>query len=237
VLDKVAIFTHHIIGQFAMLHIHFNTRSIIGCIVFLILQLHNAHAQSTFTKGTSIISIGYGFPNLGAQMSRDAINRNAEFDPDKVTTVQSGGPYYFKYEYGLSEHFGLGLNVNYGMFGTKDKNTVTGDYLNGKWTSIKFNVRANYYYQSSVDNLDTYTGLGIGYGNNSIKIDTNDPFFDVAQFSSVTKFIPPLGFELTSGARYSVNNSIAIYAEVGIAKSPFQVGITLSTADSRKNRW
>jgi hypothetical protein len=81
-------------------------------IVFLSLLFcrTNTFAQGdAYQAGSSIISVGYGFPNIYADV----------FNADDIFggyTSSSLGPIHLKYEYAINEHWGVGLNVSYFSF-------------------------------------------------------------------------------------------------------------------------
>ena len=64
----------------------------------------------SFEEGKMIITVGYGFPNLGKSALKKTF---ADYTDLKISGV---GPASVKFEYALSDKIGLGLSVNYTSF-------------------------------------------------------------------------------------------------------------------------
>ena len=100
----------------------------LGGMVFL-PSISKAQA---FEQGKSNVSIGYGTENITQKLIK-ASSSNASFSVL--------GPMFVKYEYGVSEHIGFGLNLAYASAGyTYDDGS--GSY---SWTGISSNARLNYH--------------------------------------------------------------------------------------------
>jgi opacity protein-like surface antigen len=186
--------------------------------------------RNCFQKGVQVISVGYGAPNLGkvAFKALDRIYPTAEYG--------GIGPLYLKYEYAIADQVGLGVSlrylnskIEYPVVGPKydaDENPIAGDSTytyTQTLSSIGAMVRANYHFGTGRQ-FDPYIGLGIGYGNTSIKIDRGG---DVNGISTVASIPIPLAIEATVGARYFFTESIGAYAEVGFSQSVINGGIAI----------
>lgn len=194
-----------------------------------LLTSFNANAQA-FDEGKSIVSIGYGFPNLGASIFKSAYGTYTGYS---VTGI---GPMFIKYEYGLSEHIGLGVIAGYSGFTIKWQETNNSYNSNGtvstgtydwtlKYTSPSFGVRFNYHFATK-DKLDPYFGVGAGWRGGTFTYTTTDP----AGTGGVAKVgtIFPIYMPITVGLRYYFTDNIGAYMEFGIDKgSVVQAGLAL----------
>jgi len=187
------------------------------------LKPTQSNAQA-FTDGSNAISVGYGFGSLGAAFYKTLLSSS-----DNVKTSNLG-PVYLKYERGVTDHIGIGLNIAYAA------NKASSDYIGYDdnfnevtytesltRTTLSVLARLNYHIGHS-DKFDPYVGAGIGYRNASWKFKSTDPNY--GNFT-IPSFLP-LGFELTVGARYYFTPNIGLYAEVGAAKSVAQLGVTIN---------
>ena len=174
----------------------------LGGMVFL-PSISKAQA---FEQGKSNVSIGQGTENITQKLIK-ASSSNASFSVL--------GPMFVKYEYGVSEHIGYGLNLAYASAGyTYDDGS--GSY---SWTGISSNARLNYHFGSH-EKFDPYWGVGMGYKTAIWQSTLTDP-----DSEPVMGALIPLGFETTFGARYMVTKNIGFYGEVGISKAIAQFGI------------
>jgi opacity protein-like surface antigen len=197
--------------------------TILGCVLAItnstILQ-----AQA-FMPGDVIFSAGYGTPNLSKSLFKTWENYTDY-------TLSGFGPVHIKGEYGVAEHFGLGLSVNY-------SNTkvvfVDGTYnYTLKYNPLSVNLRGNVHFGSD-EKFDPYLGIGVGYGSRKVQVQSSDP--DVTTFlgTAFNFFDIPIGLEATLGARYYFTDNIGLYVEVGPAKSLVQLGLSfkLSSGSGR----
>jgi len=180
---------------------------------------------AAFDQGNVVVSLGYGMPNL----TKSVYKAYESFIGYKVTGF---GPMHIKFEYGVSEKFGVGLSVN--TVSTKvswtdtyedwvDTAYVETTYESGvKFNAIAFNIRGNYHFVNT-DKLDVYGGLGLGYNNSKSEFYSDDPD---ALVLSVSAFIP-LGLEFSVGTRYFFTDNIGAYIECGLAKSVIQGGLSI----------
>jgi hypothetical protein len=196
----------------------------------LLLTSLGAQAQA-FDKGKSIVSVGYGFPNLGASIFKSAYGTEVGY---KVTGI---GPMFLKYEYGVSEKIGLGIIAGYSGFTIKWQeeystyNSTTGTYSTGyynwnlKYTSPSVGVRFNYHFATK-DKLDPYFGVGAGWRGGSFSYSTDDP--NGTGTVTKVKVLFPVYMPITVGMRYYFTDNIGAYIELGIDKgSVVQGGLAL----------
>jgi|SaaInl85LU_5_DNA_1037374.scaffolds.fasta_scaffold01708_3 hypothetical protein len=162
------------------------------------------------------ISAGYGFGNLGNTIL-------STYESNTNYSYSSTGPLFFKYEYGISENFGFGLNFSY-LQGIATFNSQSGQttYRN-EITRTGYNImlRFNWHFGDH-DFIDPYFGVAAGYRSNKWTSVLGDPSIDNLNI----KAIFPLGLEATFGTRFFITDNLGAYVEVGLARAIAQVGIT-----------
>jgi len=181
---------------------------------------HNAVAQA-FQEGDHAISVGHGAVTfLG--------NLNRTFDSYTDMGYKGLGPLYLKYEYGVTDRIGLGINFAYATnewsyrYETTDDQGNTTTYREStERDTYSVLARLSYHFGNS-ERFDPYFGFGVGYRDANWKMNTSGP----GGGSGVElKSLMPFGFEFTLGARYFFSNNIGVFAEVGAAKSVMQGGL------------
>jgi opacity protein-like surface antigen len=177
---------------------------------------------SAFGQGKSIVSIGYGFPNLG----KSFFKTYESYSDYKVTGF---GPMHIKYEYGVSDKIGLGLSVNIVTFKVAWTETPwssadsTASYEHRiKSSAYSALARMNLHFATQAK-IDPYWGFGLGYSGRKYTYETDDPNYPDDTFS-LTNLIP-LGFESTIGCRFYFTDNIGAYIEAGFSKSIVQGGL------------
>lgn len=178
-----------------------------------------------YEEGKFIVSAGYGFPNWGKVFTKASIVNSSATN----VSATGFGPLHFKFEYGLTDRFGLGLSVNYNNFGftwTEPNNNYS--YSGGpqtynytfKSSALAVNLRFNRHWEVN-DKVDAYWGMGFGYSNTNWSETSNDPTYTKSTFT-----VPiPVSFETTIGMRYYFTENIGMYVEGGYAKSILQAGV------------
>jgi opacity protein-like surface antigen len=179
-------------------------------------------------EGDMLFAAGYGFPNMGKTLLK------AVEGEDIVNFKATGfGPLHFRFEYALSESFGIGFSSNFNKFGySYDENDVFAGYdannneiyktYNYKydWTAINFLVRFNKHWAAG-SKADIYSGFGLGYSYRKIAFSSDDPN---AVEDSIKNAIP-IGFEWTVGCRFFITDNFFAYVEAGYAKDIIQGGV------------
>ena len=166
------------------------------------------------------ISIGYGWPYwVGTIFDAYDVRDNYE--------SSSLGPLYLKYENMVSEEVGFGINLAYAsseLSYTEDSYDLTNSLYQYKIDRYTYSIlaRLNYYFLQD-ERFDGYFGLGLGYRYAKWTYTNNDPYDDRIDFPNLF----PFGFETTFGGRYLITKNIGIYAELGLAKSIMQAGVTI----------
>ncbi|HTF80583.1 MAG TPA: outer membrane beta-barrel protein, partial [Cytophagales bacterium] len=206
-------------------------------ILSFLLSTNLVSAQA-FEEGKSYVSGSYGigsFFGIFFSSAKKAIEESGgNVSGIKVKTL---GPLSLKYEYGVSEHIGLGINVNYLTNGISYDDTQTdGTYTTTEHYKLTRNTisvlaRMNIHFGDH-EKLDPYWGFGLGYRQATWKqeysITSNDPTVgNNTQADPLPSFNAfPFGFETTFGMRYLFTPSVGAFAEVGFAKSFAQFGLT-----------
>ena len=161
-----------------------------------------------FEEGKSQISLGYGLVNS----TQAFVFAYGELENSSL------GPIFLKYEYGVSEKVGFGLNVAYATASASYDNIFLDELTSLDWWGASFNARVNRHFGSS-DKFDPYIGFGMGYKIANWSY-SNDDDNDI-------KALIPLGFEATFGARYMFTPNIGLFSEVGLAKGIIQAGLNI----------
>ena len=176
-------------------------------VITLMPSTTNAQA---FEQGKSQISIGYGFANTTQSLL-------SNYDQTSYPNLEFSalGPMFLKYEYGVAEKIGFGLNIAYAGAGITYDDGV--DRASLDWWGISYNARVNRHFGSH-DKFDPYIGVGMGYKMAKWTASAEGESED-------TGALIPLGFETTFGARYMFTPNIGLYTEVGLAKAIAQFGI------------
>lgn len=187
-------------------------QKLLSIVVILALSNTALAQEKAFDKGNFIVSLGYGAPNTTKSLYS---SYKTTYDNFKSSGI---GPLHAKVEYGIGTNFGIGLSVNYVNSGATFEDLTFGETYDISRSSLKVNFRGNYHFGKS-EKVDPYLGVGIGWGSTTTNVVTNDQFFD---FNRKNPF--PLGFEGTFGLRYYVIPSVAVYSEIGLAKSIVQLG-------------
>ena len=217
---------------FCILAISFNTTMLAAQEVF-----RSVVPLSAFTKGNTYISGGYGLINanfiLARTLEKSLLNGWDEVNFSKVPNL------YAKGEYAISNHMGVGLNVatggliaNVAIDSLNNQNVrIAGDLIYRSWSAL---ARFNYHVLND-ERWDLYVGLGIGLRMNSVKVTSNDPLTDRWNFpvnlGIIEKQIPnsisfpSVGGDVTLGLAYDLSSHVALYTEMGMAKSALQAGL------------
>jgi len=182
----------------------------------------NVNSGTGFYKDRSNVCIGYGFPYLTASIAKVLTNNNND---NNISTI-SIGPIYAKYEYAVTDHIGVGINLAYASTTLYNSYQLIGSTFIEKVNQMTISglLRLNYHILSH-QKFDPYIGAGLGYRFVRNEYYSNEPFID--ELILDYPFFP-LGGDFTLGARYFLTDNFGIYAEAGLAKSPVQIGLSLA---------
>lgn len=187
-------------------------------LTLFILNTQQANAQ-TFEKGDFVFSFGSGIPNTRAASAKGELQDILGSTLIDITKKQKG-LFHAKAEYALSNKVGLGIVWNYAA-GSANHNSGTTFYNVTDFTS-KFNARVNYHPNSVGKLFDPYIGAGLGAGISGLRYKSNLSGGTTSNTTRNTK----LGAELTIGLRTYAYKNLAVFGELGIAKSIAQIGLS-----------
>lgn len=181
----------------------------------LLMGATRTHAQA-FSEGTHFISAGYGVGTLLGGVS-------SNFDGYGELKYQGAGPIYLKFEQGITDNIGLGVNLAYAtnQWDYTYKLDSTTYRETTKRSTYSVLARFNYHFGHS-ERFDPYIGLGLGYRNALWTVTSSGATSSGAELSNMM----PFGMELTLGARYLIKPGFGLYVEVGPAKSVAQFGLS-----------
>lgn len=188
-------------------------------------MIRNVPEFEAFSDGISVVSFGYGIPNLNKAILKT-------FESYGNYKTSGFGPLHAKYEYALTDMFGLGLSASYASWGATwvqnypvyNNTTMSYDNRNYeesfKGTSLALSLRYNVHFATG-KKIDPYYGVGVGYKFNTYKYFSAYP--DYVKPSTGAYF--PVSFETTIGLRYLFSPDLGFYTEVGLSKSLIQAGL------------
>lgn len=179
--------------------------------------------ETTFDKGTVVLTLGYGLPDLNRMSLRSS---NIKDYDNK--TIRGYGPIIFKAEYGFYK-FKWGHSVGGGIIVGVNSTSVTYYYSNSLWThtdrstTITIGARGTYHFFNN-DKIDCYANVGLGFNVNSYNQITNNPKGKNDLYFNKRS---NLYEAFTVGIRYYFSKNIGVYAEAGWDMAPFQGGLAV----------
>ena len=111
-----------------------------------------------FQKEKSYATVGYGFIIVPEPIQAQGIEHTAHIK----------GPFYGKYEYGITDKFGIAINFAYlnfivNIYHSHYENGRTVEYYSHEdYNGFSGLIRANLHFGSD-DRIDPYLGFGMGY--------------------------------------------------------------------------
>ncbi len=177
--------------------------------------------SQAFEIGKSYVSLGYGVGNFTQSLIKAAVSGTD-------TKYSSFGPAFLKYEYGISDKVGIGVNVAYlsASVSATDNYTDANNKTIYYTDKVQFNTtsilgRVNFHFGEN-EKIDPYFGFGMGYRNAKWTYSSSDP--NAPQNGNI-KNLSPFGMEITFGCRFLLMENLGIYTEVGMAKAVAQFGV------------
>ena len=210
--------------------------------VLLLVTYTFSKAQDAFNKSESMITLGYGLPNIYKRLvKQDMQNTDAQtksmakYYGSSFTYSTSGiGPLFFKYEHALTDKFGLGFVIGYfkadvtetynykrSLYVYPIQSQTTSNYyqaITRSARSLSVGARFNYHFGEK-RKIDPYIGFAIGYSHNVMEetFATNDPSVpDQPAEPYIQPF--PLYFGATLGIRDYITDKFGVYIELGFDK-------------------
>jgi opacity protein-like surface antigen len=199
---------------------------------------HKISAQAV-EKGDVLVDAYIGGPNL-LSIGLKAIANSAEVKANfgNVSSLSANGviPFGVKGEYMLSNHFGLGLDLNYANTGLKiagTDSTNTAYDLAFKIPRTRALVTGNLHFGKG-EKVDWYGTLGLGVGFWSPKIsgtyNTNDPSLNDA-INQLEKGVRNTGaafaYRLGFGTHIYFTKNIGLNLEIGSGGPMLKAGIAV----------
>ena len=199
-------------------------KKILFSFVAVLALAVNVHAQS-FDEDFKVWTFGYG---IGAWIDPvlNTLENEERYTDFKTSNV---GPFYAKFEYGVTDEIGIGINLAYvsretnftEVFDNGNGGNVY-NYHNVSYNSFSFLLRLNKHFSDN-DKIDVYWGTGLGYKSEDIaETETNASGYKHEKFSNPI----PLGLDCTIGVRFYITPTLGIYIETGMAKSVMQFGLS-----------
>jgi len=187
-------------------------------LVFFSLALNMLNAQIV-EKGTKLIDVYYGWPNLLSNTVKTALTNQNSVN----IKVGSIGPIGGRLEFMASDKVGIGLEINYANTSVKWVENTTDDNGNNvvynyevSLSRARFLMCFNFHFGGS-ENFDAYWKLGAGYVSRSLEYKSNDPNFGDDRIN--LKFIP-FAIRTGVGVRYFLAENFHLNAELGIGGGP-----------------
>lgn len=192
-----------------------------------------------FVKGKIYVAGGYGALNVNALLISTLRNSIAPHW-DHVSAGMRP-TWFLKGEYAITAHSGVGLyfahsglDVNVKLDSVTSMNIpISGKLSYRTWSAL---ARYNYHFIAE-SNVDLYIGLGIGFRNSTLSVTDNDLNNNRWNFpvklGAINRIIPhslsipTVGGDLTLGFRYHFLPPLAVYCELGLAKSFAQGGFVV----------
>ena len=181
--------------------------------------------SQTFDKGTSVVTVGYGVPNLITLTFR-AIYKISDHTNYSFSAM---GPILLRYEYGITKNIGIGLAGGYTTasvaYTFKDWNVTKTEKIDYTakitWKSPSVGPRLNIHFGTN-DKVDPYFGVGAGWSGQTFTYTDSSPWEDSYPKLGTSSFY----FNLGIGFRYYFTENIGLYAEAGWDKAAlFQLGL------------
>lgn len=151
-------------------------------------QSYESRNSGSFDRNTSIVSIGYGFPNSTYSGNWD----------------NGFGPIYGKYEHGIIDEVGIG-----GYLGLAAASHSSPHYKD-KFSAFGMGVLGYYHFNKliPVHQLDVYAGAGLGFVNGHYKFDDHSPYSTSSSYFDVNAIFK-------AGARWYFTQGFGAFLEFG----------------------
>ncbi len=175
-------------------------------------------------KYKSITDTYYGFPNLYALIFRGIATTSSSIG----VHVSSIGPTGAKYEFMLTDNFGIGVDANYSNINvsyTDQKKDSSGTIKTYSYKLSSPAVRSmiGFNFHKVKEKIEFYSAIKIGYYYRSIKFTTDDPTFKVPSLS----WPLPMAFRMEFGFRYFPVPFIGIHFNMGfLGGALFNAGVS-----------
>lgn len=186
---------------------------------------YNHRNSGAFSKDVSILSFGYGF-NVNGNFD------NGDYEP-YMKELRSRdwnrlGAFYGKFEHGIIDELGIGINLSYAKYKFTGKHTHANepaqvldeiDEINANIHFYSATVMVYYHFNKliPVKDLDVYMGLGLGAKGYTFHLNP-----DYENYWNQLEGDPENGYNMSKvtaaarfGVRYYITNWFGIYGNVG----------------------
>jgi hypothetical protein len=186
--------------------------------------------SSAVHKGTSLIDVYYGGPNLYGAIFKSLVESAAKSNNNNnggITNVSGSGSGFIggKYEYLLTDIFGIGVDFNYSTYTVKFQELTTDNngtpviyHYSYTTPAIRAMVGFNFHFVHAA-NIDVYGAVKTGYYNRTTSFTSDQPGYNFT-FTSLI----PVAFRLETGMRYFFTPNVGVHANIGIGGGPIAVG-------------
>ncbi len=187
-------------------------------VMMLLIFVVATNAQIV-EKGTKLIDVYYGWPNLWTNVAKKSLTDANSYQ----IKVGSLGPIGGRLEYLASDRVGLGIEVNY----SNTSVSWNADTRDGNGNNVVYNykvsvprVRAmfafNFHFGAS-EEFDAYWKLAAGYSSLSFTYSTNDPTYNDDR---INFDLFPVAIRTAVGGRYFITENFHLNAELGLGGGP-----------------
>jgi hypothetical protein len=193
------------------------------------------------------LGVGLPIPHWNSDSSKievytDRIDNKSfkKYDQEKLYDLFGAGPFYARFEYGLTRRLSVNAGVTYTNYKTRfSRDTIDASIgRNIPWEygvivqNISYMARLNYHLYVDT-RWDIYCGGGLGYDMYISKSYTKYPLLP---FNGYFKAPAPVTFEAGAGFRYFFLNRTACYFEAGYGKTYVQAGVIVKISQPKLNR-
>ncbi len=202
----------------------------LASVLFLFSLKSHAQDKTAYDKGTTVATIGFGFPDLYRTNLISAYNK---YNSSKVSSV---GPIILKGDYGIVKFkwgHTVGVGIVLGYNSTSIKYTDTYHDNKGKintytethnYSTMTVGARGAYHFFTK-EKIDCYASIGLGLNFNKISRTGFNPSQGYPFYQNQRSV---LYSAFTVGIRYYFTKNFGVYSELGWDNStPIQAGFAL----------
>ena len=194
-------------------------KSFLSFIILIIMNLSYDSVRAQRQAGEQILTAGVGLSIWNILMG--AVS-------DSLST-SSTPTFHATYDYGLTQTFSLGGGIGYNSFSFINPNysyvnssgVIVYESISVKYSRINIGIRPLYHWGKK-ENFEWFTGLRMGYGFWTAKLETTDPFYDDDYFQKDLYEI-----QLLFGSRAYFSEYLSVTFDVGLG-SPYFASLGLS---------
>lgn len=190
------------------------TTFILSLAILAFSNPFSTHAQA-LEQGDVAFDVTYGFPNLYRSVLKSAYVNSGTSENVVIGGI---GPIGFRGEYFVADRIAIGIEVNYTNTSVSFEDESTDQAGQPKTYTYEINAprirvmpKFSFHY-GSVDEMDFYSSIAIGYNRITFNFESDDPDFEDRKGQN---FIP-IAFRVATGARYYFTENIGAMLELGL---------------------